>query len=82
MHHGVNQVTLVKLTLDPLSGACHGRVPDLNKLSITEHGDSEDQEEEDDTNGEAPHVDEKLCWSSTGRTGYWGLTRSNLASNK
>ena len=80
MHHGVNQVTLVKLTLDPLSGACHGRVPDLNKLSITEHGDSEDQEEEDDTNG--PHVDEKLCWSWTGRTGYWGLTRSNLASNK
>ena len=60
MHHGVDEVVFTELALDPLTGAGHGRVPDLHKLSITEHGDSGDQEGEDDTNTEAPHVDEKL----------------------
>ena len=60
MHHGINEVVFTELALDSLSGAGHRGVPDLHKLSITEHGDSEDQEGEDDTSTEAPHVDEKL----------------------
>ena len=61
MHHTIYEVVLTDVTLDPLTGAAHGRVLDLHKLSITEDGNREDQETEDGTN-EAPHVDEKLCW--------------------
>ena len=44
MLHTIYEVVTTVVTLDPLTGAAHGRVLDLHKLSITEDGSREDQE--------------------------------------